>query len=302
MQHHPSSSETPAAQHAIDLSFELFPARTPEAETALHETVDQLSRLKPRFMSVTYGAGGTTQDRTLGMLQHLVNAKVPAAGHLTCVGAPRSAVNEMVGRYLQAGVRHIVALRGDPQGGLDQPFVPHPEGYANAAALVKGIRAITEIEISVAAYPEKHPQSPDIATDLDMLRAKVDNGANRAITQFFFDNDLFYRYLDRVRARGITVPVVPGIMPIVSFARIRSFAEKCGATVPTRLADRFSGCDNDPERHMAVAAEVAAEQVTALREQGVRQFHFYTLNRADLVFAICALLGIEGAAAKRCAA
>jgi len=300
---HSSPTESASGGTPLAVSFELFPARTPEAEVALHETVAKLAKLEPRFMSVTYGAGGSTREPTLGMLKFLVrDAKLPAAGHLTCVGSACTAVDEMVQRYLEAGVSHIVALRGDPQGGLDEPYIPHPQGYANAAALVKGIRAIADVEISVASYPEKHPQSPSVEADLDMLAAKVDNGANRAITQFFFDNDLYYRYLDRVRARGIEIPVVPGIMPITNFSRVQSFATKCGAKVPARLAERFAALGDDAAGQMMLAAEIAAEQVADLREHGVGQFHFYTLNRADIIFSIYQQLGLDTARAERRAA
>ena len=199
----------------------------------------------------------------------------------------------MVRSYVEAGVRHVVALRGDPAGGVGACYAPHPGGYRNAADLVGGIRRIANIEVSVAAYPEKHPESPSVEADLDMLGAKVDAGASRAITQFFFDNDLYFRYVERVRRRGIAVPIVPGILPVQNFNQMRSFAQRCGASVPAWLADRFAGLDNDAATRRLIAATVAAEQVFDLLDRGVTSFHFYTMNRADLVYAICHLLGLR---------
>lgn len=287
---------------AIELSFELFPARSPEAEANLWAAVDRLGMLAPKFMSVTYGAGGSTRDNTLATLKELMRrTDVPAAGHLTCVGAARAEVDEIVCRYRDAGIRHIVALRGDPQGGIGQRYSPHPQGYENAAALVRSIRAMGNFRISVAAYPEKHPESPDLNADLDMLAAKVDNGADNALTQFFFDNDVYFRYLERVRARGIDIPIVPGIMPIANFSRICSLAEKCGTRIPPHLARRFEGLDDGSEDPRGVAAAFAAEQIMGLLEQGIRQFHIYALNRADMVFEVCRLIGMD-IRAKECAA
>lgn len=286
----------------LAISFELFPVRSDEAQAALLGTVVELEALTPHFMSVTYGAGGTTQDRTIGTLDNIIERTgVPAVGHLTCVGAPRSHVDQMVRRYLQAGVKGIVALRGDPSGGLHEPYRPHPEGYENAAALVKGIRAITDIPVYVAAYPEKHPESPSVEADFDMLKAKIDNGADQAITQFFFDNNDLYRYLDRATSRGIDVPIVAGIMPVLNFARMSDFASRCGARVPDALAARFAGTEGDVEAARRVAIEVAAEQVRDLAANGIRHFHFYTLNRAELSLAICAELGMPTSKAIRAA-
>nr|WP_144293046.1 methylenetetrahydrofolate reductase [NAD(P)H] [Rhodoligotrophos appendicifer] len=293
---HPTTPIRPLEEfdsNRIEVSFELFPAKTPGAGKTLEETVRRLASLEPRFFSVTYGAGGSTQTETSSTLDMIRNeVAVPAAGHLTCVGASRADTAAMVERYRSMGIKHIVALRGDPSGGLDNAYCPHPEGYANAAALVAGIRSLGDFEISVAAYPEKHPESSSVEADLAMLGAKVENGATRAITQFFFDNAAYYRYVDRVRARGIDVPIVPGIVPITNFERVCAFARKCGATIPRTLVDRFAGLEGDPETMKLVAAAVAAEQVAALRDQGVRHFHFYTLNRADLAYAICRLLGV----------
>jgi methylenetetrahydrofolate reductase (NADPH) len=219
-------------------------------------------------------------------------ALVPAA-HLTCVAATREEIDGVINNYCAAGVRHIVALRGDPVGGIDERYAPHPGGYRHAADLVAGIKRLTDVEVSVSAYPEKHPDSPTVEADLDMLAAKVDAGATRAITQFFFENDLYFRYLDRVRARGIAVPVVPGILPVQNFKQARSFAARCGTSVPAWLAQRFDGLDEDVATRKLIAAAVAAEQVLDLVDRGVTDFHFYTMNRADLVYAICHLLGLR---------
>jgi methylenetetrahydrofolate reductase (NADPH) len=218
---------------------------------------------------------------------------VPAA-HLTCVAATCPEIDQIISAYCEAGVRHIVALRGDPPGGAGTPYAPHPGGYANAAALVAGIKRIAEdIEVSVSAYPERHPDSPTVEADIDMLAAKVDAGANRAITQYFFENDLYFRYLDRVRARGITIPIVPGIVPVQNFKQTRMFAQRIGASVPQWLEDRFEGLEDDVATRKLIAAAVAAEQVLDLVDRGVSEFHFYTMNRADLVYAICHLLGLR---------
>jgi len=282
-----------AGKPDISVSFEFFPPNTEKMEKTLWESVKRLEPIGPQFVSVTYGAGGSTRERTHATVARILKETdlVPAA-HLTCVAASREEVNTVVASYRALGVHHIVALRGDPPDGVGARYTPHPRGYENAADLVGGIRAAGGFEITVSAYPEKHPESRDIDADLDMLQAKVDAGASRAITQFFFDNDHYFRYLDRVRARGIDIPVTPGIIPIANFTRIRDFAGQCGATVPARLAGRFAGLENDREAHQLVAAAVAAEQVSALVEQGVREFHFYTLNRAELVYAICRLLGL----------
>jgi len=263
-------------------------------ETALWDAIDRLAPLAPRFVSVTYGAGGSTRERTHATVARLIaETRIAPAAHLTCVGAARNEVDEVIEAYWRAGVRHIVALRGDPQTGPGGRFVPHPGGYPTSTALVAGIRRLGDFEVSVSAYPEKHPESASIEDDLDVLAAKVDAGATRAITQFFFDNDVYLRYLDRVRARGIDIPVVPGIVPVQNFKQTASFAKKTGASVPQWLADRFQGLDDDPATRRLIAAAVAAEQVIDLVDRGVTDFHFYTMNKADLVYAICHLLGLR---------
>jgi methylenetetrahydrofolate reductase (NADPH) len=278
----------------IRVSFEFFPPKTEEMERTLWESINRLAPLAPNFVSVTYGAGGSTRERTHATVKRILGetALTPAA-HLTCVAATREDVDAVIDAYWQAGVRHIVALRGDPPSGVGERYAPHPGGYRNAADLVGGIKRIGDFEVSVAAYPEKHPDSPSIDADIDMLKAKVDAGATRAMTQFFFENDLYFRYLERVRARGITIPIVPGILPVQNFKQAKGFAGRCGASVPDWLAERFEGLDDDPATRKLIAAAVAAEQVVDLVDQGVTDFHFYTMNRADLVFAICHLLGLR---------
>ena len=276
----------------IEVSFEFFPPKTDAMEDRFWESLGRLAPLHPRFVSVTYGAGGSTRERTLRMVSRITNETgVPAAAHLTCVGASRADVDAVVRGYAQAGVKRIVALRGDAPEGVGQPFTPHPEGYQNAADLVAGIRRIGDFDISVAAYPEKHPQSADWDADIDNLKRKLDAGADRAITQMFFSNADYLRYLERARRAGVTAPIVPGIQPIHSFKQISGFASRCGASIPAWLAERFEGLEDDPETHALVAAAVAAEQVTELLDEGVTEFHFYTLNRSNLVLALARLLG-----------
>jgi methylenetetrahydrofolate reductase (NADPH) len=260
----------------------------------LWDSIERLKPLSPKFVSVTYGAGGSTRERTHATVKRILSetALTPAA-HLTCVAATRAEVDAIVRSYHDAGVRHIVALRGDPVGGAGAKYTPHPGGYQNAADLVAGIKRAADFEISVSAYPEKHPDSSTVEADIDMLKAKVDAGASRAITQFFFENDLYFRYLDRVRARGIAIPIVPGILPVQNFKAATNFAARAGASVPAWLAERFHGLDNDPATRKLIAAAVAAEQVLDLVDRGVTTFHFYTMNRADLVYAICHLLGLR---------
>jgi methylenetetrahydrofolate reductase (NADPH) len=278
----------------IRVSFEFFPPKTEEMEKNLWESVGRLAPLSPNFVSVTYGAGGSTRERTHSTVRRILKeTSLTPAAHLTCVAATRSEIDEVIHAYRDAGVRHIVALRGDPTGGVGEKYAPHPGGYENAADLVSGIKRIADIEVSVSAYPEKHPDSPSVDADIDMLKAKVDAGATRAITQFFFENDLYFRYLDKVRARGIDVPVVPGILPVQNFKQTKSFAARCGASVPAWLAERFDGLDEDVATRKLIAAAVAAEQVLDLVDRGVTDFHFYTMNRADLVYAICHLLGLR---------
>ena len=278
----------------IRVSFEFFPPKTEEMEKNLWESVGRLAPLSPNFVSVTYGAGGSTRERTHSTVRRILKeTSLTPAAHLTCVAATRGEIDEVIHAYRDAGVRHIVALRGDPTGGVGDKYAPHPGGYENAADLVSGIKRIADIEVSVSAYPEMHPDSPSVDADIDMLEAKVDAGATRAITQFFFENDLYFRYLDRVRARGINVPVVPGILPVQNFKQTKSFAARCGASVPGWLAERFDGLDEDVATRKLIAAAVAAEQVLDLVDRGVTDFHFYTMNRADLVYAVCHLLGLR---------
>ena len=277
------------------ISFEFFPPKTEEMDRNLWETIKRLAPLEPKFVSVTYGAGGSTRERTHATIARILKetALLPAA-HLTCVGASKGEIDEIVDRYHEVGVRHIVALRGDPPGGIGTPYFTHPDGYQSSAALVAGIKKRhADIEVSVSAYPEKHPEARDFDADIDTLKAKVDAGASRAITQVFFDNDLYFRYVDRVRARGINIPVVPGIMPMHNFKQARNFVTRAGTTVPDWFAQKFAGLDDDAETRKLVAATVAAGQVQKLAKHGVDTFHFYTMNRADLVFAISHLLGIR---------
>ncbi len=284
-----------ASEHGIDVSFEFFPPKDEAMEKILWESIERLAPLAPNFVSVTYGAGGTTRERTHATVKRILSetALTPAA-HLTCVAATKDEIDEIVRNYHDVGVRHIVALRGDPLSGAGSRYAAHPGGYETSADLVAGIKRIAgDFEVSVSAYPEKHPDSPTVEADIDMLKAKVDAGAGRAITQFFFENDVYFRYLDRVRARGIDIPVVPGILPVQNFKAATNFAARAGASVPAWLADRFHGLDNDPATRKLIAAAVAAEQVLDLVDRGVTNFHFYTMNRADLVFAVCHLLGLR---------
>ena len=281
-------------QRPFQLSFEFFPPKTDAMEERFWESVHKLAPLNPRFVSVTYGAGGSTRERTLRMVTQIkAETGVDAAAHLTCVGATRDEVDQVVHAYKTAGIKRIVALRGDPPEGPGKPFVQHPGGYISAADLVAGIRRIGDFDISVAAYPEKHPQSPNWGVEIDNLKRKLDAGASRAITQMFFDNTDYFRLLDRAAAAGITAPIVPGIQPIHSFKQISGFAAKCGASIPSWLAARFEGLEDDPETHALVASAVAAEQVLELVDDGVTEFHFLTLNRSNLVLALARLLGVR---------
>jgi methylenetetrahydrofolate reductase (NADPH) len=298
-----TAQDRQAAPKLPAISFEFFPPKTEEMERSLWDTINRLAPLTPNFVSVTYGAGGSTRERTHSTITRiLAETDLTPAAHLTCVGAARGEIDEIVDRYHEVGVRHIVALRGDPPGGIGTTYATHPDGYQSSAELVAGIkRRHGDIEISVSAYPEKHPESPDFDADIDVLKAKVDAGATRAITQVFFDNDLYFRYLDRVRARGITIPIVPGIMPMHNFKQARNFVTRTGTTVPDWLAEKFEGLDDDVETRKLVAATVAAGQVQKLAKHGVDTFHFYTMNRADLVFAISHLLGIRPNGAQKAA-
>ncbi len=278
----------------IEVSFEFFPPKNEKMEQALWAAIERLAPLSPEFVSVTYGAGGSTRERTHATVARIVReTTLNPAAHLTCVDATKEEVDQVARAYWDAGVRHIVALRGDPAAGAGQKYEPHPGGYQNAAELVAGLKEIANFEISVGGYPEKHPESPTVEADIDNLKAKVDAGADRIITQFAFDNAHYLRFLEQARASGIWVPITPGIVPIHNFRQVAGFALKTGASVPAWLAHRFEGLDDDPATQQLVAAAVATEQVMELVEQGVKKFHFYTLNRADLVYAICYLLGLR---------
>jgi len=278
------------------LSFEFFPPRTEALETQLWTCIRRLERLKPDFVSVTYGAGGTTQARTHATLTRIVTeTSLTPAAHLTCVGASRGEVDDVARQYWDSGVRHIVALRGDAPSG--EEYRAHPDGYAYASDLVAGLKRVADFEISVAAYPEIHPSAISAQHDLDNLKRKLDAGATRAITQYFFDGGLFLDFLDRALAAGITAPIVPGIMPVSNYAQAVKFSAMCGASVPSWMGELFAGTEDDPDTRRMVATVVAAEQVRLLQANGVDEFHFYTLNRPDLTFAIAHILGVRPKAA-----
>ncbi len=277
------------------ISFEFFPPAPGKAEARFWDTVERLAPLEPAFFSLTFGAGGTTQsrsDRTLRAL--LARSQADAAGHLTCVGITRAEVDALALSWAEAGLRRVVVLRGDMPG-LNEPYAPHPAGYRNAADLVAGLRRVADFDISVAAYPECHPDSPNPAYDLDNLKRKFDAGADRALTQYFFDAEMFLRFRDRAVRAGIEAPIVPGILPITDFAKIRAFSERCGATIPDWLAERFEGLDQDPETRAMVAATTASELCRSLLAEGVTAFHFYTLNQAPLSIAVSRMLGAHPA-------
>ncbi len=283
-----------ATQDGIEVSFEFFPPKTEKMEETLWQSIKKLEPLNPRFVSVTYGAGGSTRERTHATVKRIVDeTSLKPAAHLTCVEATREEIDGVIRDYWDAGIRHIVALRGDPPSGIGEKYVPFPDGYANAAELAAGISKIAPFEISVGCYPEKHPESPSYDADLDLLKAKIDGGASRAISQFFVEPDTFLRYVDRARGAGIEIPIVPGIMPVGNAAGYIRMAEATGTHVPAWFRDRFEGLDDDPETRRLVAVTVAAEQVLKLVDQGVRQFHIYTLNRAETAFALCHILGIR---------
>lgn len=280
--------------HTLAVSFEFFPPRSEEMEKSLWSAVDRLAPLEPDFVSVTYGAGGTTRERTHAIVSEIQNNRgLNAAAHLTCVGSNKSEIDQIAQNYWDTGIKHIVALRGDAPDDSDG-YTAHPDGYAYAVDLVKGLKKIADFEISVAAYPEGHPESPSNDFDMDYLKSKMDAGATRAITQFFFDTDIYLRFRDRCVARGITAPIVPGILPVTNFKQLVRFAGMCGASVPDWLAAQFEGLEEDPETRKMVAASIAAEQASVLRREGVEHFHFYTLNRSDLAYAICHILGLRG--------
>lgn len=275
------------------VSFEFFPPNSEKMETLLWKSIDRLAELEPRFVSVTYGADGSTRERTHAAVAKLVaDTSLTPAPHLTCIGATRGEIDDIAREYWDMGVRHLVALRGDPPKGCDS-YQPAADGYAYASDLVAGLRKIADFDISVAAYPEVHPEAPDADFDLDNLKRKLDAGATRAITQFFFDVDLYLNFRDRCAAAGIESSIVPGILPITRFPQLERFAEMCGASVPDWLRDRFAGLDDDAETRGMIAASVAIEQVRLLEKEGIDEFHFYTLNRSELTYAICHALGVR---------
>jgi methylenetetrahydrofolate reductase (NADPH) len=279
------------------VSFEFFPPKTPAMEEALWQAITRLAPLDPAFVSVTYGAGGSTRERTHRTVKRILDeTRLKPAAHLTCVGASREEVDEVIREYWETGVRHIVSLRGDPppsEGGIGGVYVPRPDGYANATELTKAIRGISPFEVLVGVYPEKHPESPSIEHDIDVLKQKIDAGATLGISQFFFDLDVFLRYVDKVRAAGITIPILPGIMPVTNFNGLKKMSAACGTSIPGWLANLFEGLDDDAETRRLIACSVATEMCAKLQEQGFEDFHFYTLNRADLVYAICRVLGVR---------
>ena len=278
----------------IRVSFEFFPPKTAEMEATLWDAVERLAPLHPNFVSVTYGAGGSTRARTHATVERIAReTHLKPAAHLTCVGASKDEIDDVVRGYRDAGVRHIVALRGDSPGGVDAPYAAPPDGYQRTEDLVSAIKRVGDFEVSVSAYPEKHPQSPTLLHDIEALKRKVDAGADRAITQFFFDNAVYFRFLDVAAAAGIDIPIVPGIVPVQNFKQTANFAKRAGASLPACLAERFDGLEDDPTTRRLVAAAVCAEQVIDLIDRGVTELHFYTMNRADLVFAICHLIGLR---------
>lgn len=283
-------------RNAVNVSFEFFPPKTDAAEANLWSAIRRLEPLNPAFVSVTYGAGGSTRERTHRTVQRIIReTTLRPAAHLTCVEASRTEVDEVIEGYKAIGVDHIVALRGDPPGaaGIGGAYTPRPDGYANATELTAALSRIGGFEVTVGAYPEKHPESPSIDHDIEVLKAKVDAGATRAVTQFFFDIEAFLRFRDRVRAAGVTIPLIPGVMPVSNFAGLKRMTAACGAALPDWLAGHFDGLDDDPETRKLLAASIAAETCARLQEEGFSDFHFYTLNRAELVYAICRVLGVR---------
>jgi len=277
-----------------NVSFEFSPPKTPEAEETLWEAIRRLEPLNPTFVSVTYGAGGSTRDRThRTVLRMLKETGLRPAAHLTCVEASRGEVDEVIRDYWDAGVRHIVALRGDPPGQIGGAYTPRDDGYNNATELTRAIRDIGSFDVSVGLYPQVHPESPSIEHDIDVLKAKIDAGATRAITQFFFDIDGFLRFMDKVRKAGVTIPISPGIMPVTNYKSLKNMAGPIGIQLPAWLANLFEGLDRDPETRRLIAASVATEMCARLAEEGFSDFHFYTLNRAELTYAICRVLGVR---------
>ena len=288
-----AAGAAPPSLPPIRVSFEFFPPGDATMAATLWRSIERLAPLAPGFVSVTYGADGSTRERTHDVVSRIQReTSLTGAPHLTCVGATREEILDIARGYWNEGIRHLVALRGDPPQGA-VPYVPHPGGFAYAADLVAGLRSVAPFELSVAAYPEVHPEARSAAADLENLRRKVEAGASRAITQFFYDTDAFLRFRDRCAAAGIGVPVVPGILPITRFPQVLRFAARCGASVPSWLHERFAGLDADDETRRLLAASVAIEQVESLKRHGVREFHFYTLNRAELTYAICHALGLR---------
>ena len=277
----------------VQVSFEFFPPNSEKMNQTLWESIERLSVLDPRFVSVTYGADGSTRERTHAAVERIAEqTTLTAAPHLTCIGADRAEIDDIAREYWDMGIRHLVALRGDPPPDASA-YVPPPNGYDYAADLVGGLRKIADFDISVAAYPEVHPEASNAIADLDNLRRKLDAGATRAITQFFFDVDVFLRYRDLCAAAGIESSIVPGILPITRFPQLTRFAAQCGASVPEWLSQRFAGLEDDAETRQMIAASVAIEQVQRLQAEGINEFHFYTLNRSELTFAICHALGVR---------
>lgn len=284
---------TETGKKEIDVSFEFFPPSTVAMEKTLWDSIEHLGVLNPRFVSVTYGADGSTRERTHAAVGRILSeTDLTAAPHLTCVGASKGEIDAIAREYWDMGVRHIVALRGDPAKDANG-YRPHPDGYAYASDLVAGLKKIADFEISVAAYPEVHPEATSAADDLDNLKRKLDAGASRAITQFFFDVERYFRFRDACAQAGIESEVVPGILPITRFPQLQRFAEQCGATVPAWLRERFDGLEDDPETRKLIAASVVIEQVALLKKEGVEEFHFYTLNRYELTYAICHAIGVR---------
>lgn len=278
---------------AAAVSFEFFPPNTEKMEATLWQSIKRLADLGPRFVSVTYGADGSTRERTHAAVARIINeTRLTPAPHLTCIGASRGEIDDIAREYWDMGVRHLVALRGDAPK-ESEGYVPQPDGYAYATDLVAGLKKVADFDISVAAYPEVHPEAPDAAFDLDNLKRKLDAGATRAITQFFFNTDIFLRFRERSAAAGIESAIVPGILPITRFPQLESFAKRCGASVPDWLRQRFAGLEDDAETRQMIAASVAIEQVRHLESNGVDEFHFYTLNRSELTYAICHALGVR---------
>ncbi|MGI9238060.1 MAG: methylenetetrahydrofolate reductase [Woeseiaceae bacterium] len=284
---------TTDAAERPSVSFEFFPPNTEAMEATLWSSIERLAELEPTFVSVTYGADGSTRERTHAAVQRIISeTTLTPAPHLTCVGASRGEIDDIAREYWDMGVRHLVALRGDAPKG-SKGYVPHPNGYAYASDLVEGLKNIGEFDISVAAYPEVHPEAPTAVFDLENLKRKLEAGASRAITQFFFSSDLFLRFRDRCASAGIESSIVPGILPITRFPQLERFAKMCGASVPDWLRSRFEGLDDDDETRQLIAASVAIEQVRALQKEGIEEFHFYTLNRSELAYAICHALGVR---------